>query len=330
VKPRRFWPELAGLGLLALLAARRPADQPLESALGSDPAPARRRLPVMRLAVAVLGAVLLVAGAGLSLSYSNEAEETERSVIKAAAEGRQVFNDRMRSAKGVSIEESAPPTTQVAVTTTSLNLTPTTVQAQAAPVAAPAVEPEVAQPVQILAPPPTQPPPPQTTEWRTYQPSELVAQLTIARFGYDGFFWEGDETPNMTAPLKLGPAHLPETVMPGQVGNSVIVGHRLRNVFYFLDRLVPPSGDFAGDEIVVTYADGVSYVFRVTETHHLIPRQDPGRLDAADFLSAETPDGLPRLTLMTCYQPNANLRSDAERWVIVAVLDRVITTPAPY
>ena len=72
-----------------------------------------------------------------------------------------------------------------------------------------------------------------------------VVRLQIPSIGVDYKVVEGvglDE-------LKKGPGHFPESVLPGQLGNAAIAGHRTTHgaPFYDVNKLDP------GDTIVLTY-----------------------------------------------------------------------------
>lgn len=111
--------------------------------------------------------------------------------------------------------------------------------------------------------------------------------------------------------LTSGAGHMPGTVMPGQVGNAVISGHRTTHggVFYNLDELG------LGDRIEVETAIGL-HVYEVRETRIVQPTElwvtrDPG--SDADFWTEK--DGA-WLTLTTC-NPQFSAK---ERLIIFAEL----------
>lgn len=111
---------------------------------------------------------------------------------------------------------------------------------------------------------------------------------------------------NITAPLALnvppsqiieklrdGVVHYADTALPGEIGNSVIIGHssdypwssgNYKNVFALLDKLV------IGDKITVPYGSQ-RFVYEVTETKIVKPT------DLSPLLRSSTP----KLTLITCY-----------------------------
>lgn len=151
-----------------------------------------------------------------------------------------------------------------------------------------------AQPVTAVAvpPPPT---------------GEAVAIMRIPKIGVDQAVVEGISP----ADLRKGPGHYPSTVMPGEIGNAAIAGHRTTYgaPFHRLDELA------SGDEIVVTTARG-SFTYRVQEQTIVRPEQ----VEVLD----PTPDA--RLTLTTC-NPKYSAR---ERLIIVAALAPTETAaPSP-
>ncbi len=110
--------------------------------------------------------------------------------------------------------------------------------------------------------------------------------------------------------LKNGVTHYADTALPGQIGNSVIIGHssdfpwssgRFKNIFALLDKLV------IGDQITVPYKTQ-RYVYEVIETKVVKPTE----------LSVLKKSEQPRLTLITCYP----VGTTQKRLIIVARLIR--------
>jgi sortase A len=97
--------------------------------------------------------------------------------------------------------------------------------------------------------------------------------------------------------------HLRETPLPGDVGNSVLVGHRSggASVFHDLDRVKP------NDRVVVTTAKGV-FTFIVTAQ----PDGQGSRVIEATDFSVGKPTTDARLTLLSDYPSG-----DRERRLIV-------------
>lgn len=99
--------------------------------------------------------------------------------------------------------------------------------------------------------------------------------------------------------LRVGVAHYAQTAQPGQIGNSVLVGHssdlpwndgNFKNIFALLDRLE------IGDEILVFYGTE-RYVYKVFESEVVRPTQ----------LSVLSKTDKPVLTLLTCYPVGTTL-----------------------
>jgi sortase A len=131
-----------------------------------------------------------------------------------------------------------------------------------------------------------------------------LARLQIPSLDLDAVVVEGvghDE-------LKLGPGHIPETALPGRVGNSVLSGHRTTYGAPFgnLDRLEP------GAVIIVSTVEGESrYV--VTRSYVVLPED-------TSVTAPLKPTERPRLRLTTCH-PRF---SAAKRLVVEADL---VSTP---
>jgi sortase A len=107
--------------------------------------------------------------------------------------------------------------------------------------------------------------------------------------------------------IDRGPSHWPGTALPGQVGNTVIAGHRVTHSrpFRHIDDLAP------GDEIVFV-VDGARSVYRVTGSEVVTP-------DRTDIVN-QTSD--PIATLFACHPPG----SARYRYVVRAAL--AATSPA--
>ncbi len=94
------------------------------------------------------------------------------------------------------------------------------------------------------------------------QPGEALGRIVIPKADVDWIVVEG-VTPE---DLRMGPGHIRGSAMPGQVGNTVISGHRTTNgaPFYHLDRL-----EF-GDTITVESLIG-THTYEVVETRIVQP-----------------------------------------------------------
>ena len=127
---------------------------------------------------------------------------------------------------------------------------------------------------------------------------EGVALIKIPKIGVDRVVVEGVSVPD----LKKGPGHYPGTAMPGQIGNTVISGHRTTYgaPFNRLDELK------VGDEILVYDRTG-PFKYIVSENKVVGPA-------AVEVLN---PSSDARLTLTTCH-PKFSAK---ERLIIVAQLE---------
>ncbi|NHA15411.1 class GN sortase [Thioalkalivibrio sp. XN279] len=103
--------------------------------------------------------------------------------------------------------------------------------------------------------------------------------------------------------LAFAPTHDPASVLPGDMGNSIIAAHRDTH-FRGL------AGLAVGDRIAVERLDGRNIVFAVTSLEIVDSRRARLLLDA---------DG-PRLTLVTCYPFDAVDPNGPWRYVVTAVL----------
>jgi len=96
-------------------------------------------------------------------------------------------------------------------------------------------------------------PEPSPLDARAPTPKVQWGTLEIPSIGLSQPFFEGV---TLTA-IDNGPSHWPGTAMPGQLGNTVIAGHRTTNTRPFLDLdLVQP-----GDELIFTMLTGERFVY---------------------------------------------------------------------
>lgn len=129
-----------------------------------------------------------------------------------------------------------------------------------------------------------------------------IDHLVIPAIGVDKFVVQG----TAEADLSQGPGHYPSTVLPGQVGNAGIAGHRTTYgaPFFRLDQLK------VGDPIYVTNTAGTRYTYTMASSEVVAP-SDGAVLD---------PTTTAQLTLTTC-----NPRfSDTSRLVVVATLTATV------
>ena len=132
-----------------------------------------------------------------------------------------------------------------------------------------------------------------------------IARLTIPKLDLHAIVIEGTSY----RALKAGPGHLVETPLPGDIGNSVLAGHR-DTFFRKLNDLV------AGDSILVE-REGRTYRFTVAGRKIV----EPGDISV---LSSSTE---PRLTLITCYPPHF-IGPAPKRLVIMGELAEDARAPA--
>ena len=92
-------------------------------------------------------------------------------------------------------------------------------------------------------------------------------------------------------PLRYGAGILKDSVLPGQEGNLVILGHRMKTYGSIFNRL----GEIKiGDEVIIETTDGNIYVYIVDQIESAIK---PSALP--DYIEQSDSDGV-RLTLVTC------------------------------
>lgn len=101
--------------------------------------------------------------------------------------------------------------------------------------------------------------------------------------------------------LAFGPGHLSASVMPGEVGNSIIAGHRDTH-FQFL------KGLNRGESLLLEMPDGRHHVYRVTNLDVVDSRRGSIILDT---------DGA-MLSLVTCYPFDAIDAGGPMRYVVSA------------
>ena len=135
------------------------------------------------------------------------------------------------------------------------------------------------------------------------EPHVVVGSIEIPKLGLSVPLNQGISLRS----IDRGPSHWPGTALPGQIGNSVIAGHRVTKTrpFRHIDTLVP------GDEIIFV-ANAMRSVYHVTD-HEIVSPSDT-------WIVNPTPDA--RVTLFACHPPG----SARYRYVVRGVL--VSTTPA--
>ena len=134
-----------------------------------------------------------------------------------------------------------------------------------------------------------------------------IDHLVIPKLGVDKYVVQGIGEQD----LRRGPGHYPETVLPGQLGNAAIAGHRTTYgaPFFDLNQLK------AGDDIFLTDTQGRRWDYKVDRSFVVSPN-DVSVLDPTPFA---------QLTLTTC-----NPRFSAtNRLIVTGKLFGQVPLPAP-
>jgi len=112
-----------------------------------------------------------------------------------------------------------------------------------------------------------------------------IAQLYIPKLNKNWVVVQGVKPGD----IRYAPGHYPESVMPGQVGNFAVAGHRNRATFWDLDRL-------GNEDVIIVKTKAFWYIYRVRKVRIVVPTQ-------TEVVSA-VPPGFTRgsrlLTLTTC------------------------------
>jgi len=101
--------------------------------------------------------------------------------------------------------------------------------------------------------------------------------------------------------LAFGPGHMSTSVLPGEVGNSVIAGHRDTH-FRFLQHLK------MGESLLFEMPDGRRHLFRVTSMDVVDSRRGSIILDTDSAM----------LSLITCYPFSSEMVGGPMRYVVSA------------
>lgn len=110
--------------------------------------------------------------------------------------------------------------------------------------------------------------------------------------------------------LKYHPVHFPGSALPGQIGNSVILGHSALPQFYFFGNnftVFNPLLRLKTNDLVNINFNGLNYTYKINKIFEVTP-------DRIDVLSQ--PDNRRELTLITCVPLGTYLR----RLVVVGEL----------
>lgn len=138
-------------------------------------------------------------------------------------------------------------------------------------------------------------------------PGNAIDHMVIPKIGVDKYVVQGIGEQD----LRRGPGHYPETVLPGELGNAAIAGHRTTYgaPFFDLDHLKP------GDDIFLTDTQSRRWDYKVDRSFVVSPT-DVSVLDPTSFA---------QLTLTTC-----NPRFSAtNRLIVTARLFGQVPLPVP-
>jgi len=126
-----------------------------------------------------------------------------------------------------------------------------------------------------------------------YDPAEKLSLTAFGTFSIEKInlnipLWVGAGI----VPLRYGAGILENGIMPGQVGNSVILGHRMKTYGSLFNRLDEVA---VGDSIVITAVDGTVLTY-IVDT--VIPELDPAEL--VNYIQGDSGTGGQQITLITC------------------------------
>lgn len=125
-----------------------------------------------------------------------------------------------------------------------------------------------------------------------YDPAEKLTLTAVGTIRIDSInlylpLWQGAGI----IPLRYGAGLLDNSVYPGQDGNSVILGHRMKAYGSLFNRLNEVA---VGNSIVITTVDGTEYTYIVD---NVIPNLDPAEL--GNYIQSDSGTGK-QITLVTC------------------------------
>jgi sortase A len=135
-----------------------------------------------------------------------------------------------------------------------------------------------------------------------------IDHMRIPRIGLDKFVVQGISEND----LRKGPGHYPQTVMPGQLGNSAIAGHRTTYgaPFFNLNEMR------SGDPIYITDLQGRTFIYKVFGSTIVSPN-DVSVLDPTPFA---------QLTLTTCAP---RFEATTRLIVFARLVGRALPAPKP-
>jgi sortase A len=147
-------------------------------------------------------------------------------------------------------------------------------------------------------PPPKRPSKPVSTNTAEgSEPIVKIGTIEIPKIGLVHDLYHGITMRN----INLGPSHWPGTAMPGEVGNTVIAGHRVTKTHPFRNIHLLQNGD----EIIFT-VQGQRSVYRVNGNRIVTPKQ----------IEIVNPTPTATATLFACHPPG----SARFRYVVTADL----------
>jgi len=236
-----------------------------------DPPPGRDLRSLRRMAPAALAAFVLLLAAVVALSRRDAQPELSSSFDQSQP----VTVDQATLSPSTStVPTTVAPTTTVAATsttevpTTTIASTTTDVPGQTAP-------PQEAD-GQVTEPALPEPVAPPSVVTRS-EPLVSIGRIAVPKLYLDWELYEGlaDST------LDAGPSHWPGSAMPGELGNVVVIAHRvdLHHVFRHIDRLQP------GDEITFTSSTGNTVTYSVTGSKQ-VERTDFSMLEQSEAFTA--------------------------------------------
>jgi len=236
-----------------------------------DPPPGRDLRSLRRMAPAALAAFVLLLAAVVALSRRDAQPELSSSFDQSQP----VTVDQATLSPSTStVPTTVAPTTTVAATsttevpTTTIASTTTDVPGQTAP-------PQEAD-GQVTEPALPEPVAPPSVVTRS-EPLVSIGRIAVPKLYLDWEVYEGlaDST------LDAGPSHWPGSAMPGELGNVVVIAHRvdLHHVFRHIDRLQP------GDEITFTSSTGNTVTYSVTGSKQ-VGRTDFSMLEQSEAFTA--------------------------------------------
>ena len=258
--------------LVGVMSEGQERDEPAERDLWrGDPPPERDLRSLRRMAPAALAAFLLLLAAVVALSRRDAQPELSSSLDQSQP----VTVDQATLSPSTSTVPTtvAPTTTTVTTSTTGVPTTtgaPTTTDVPGKTVPPQETDGEVTEPA---LPEPVAPPSVVTRS----EPLVSIGRIAVPKLYLDWELYEGlaDST------LDAGPSHWPGSAMPGELGNVVVIAHRvdLHHVFRHIDRLQP------GDEITFTSSTGDTVQYAVTGSRQ-VGRTDFSMLEQSAAFTA--------------------------------------------